>query len=163
MGENILGVENVKLGYKVVLQGLTRLGTGEQRECNQKGTTLIEVLTALLLLSLVSVSIPAIFGPAAQWIHKARVETTAVNYAASLLDELRSEPGKIDESNTGKTAEELSLVCASPYPGMTNLISRMQPQQSMPFLYDVMVTVSWSQGGQPHNLQLCTVIRKEQR
>lgn len=139
------------------------LGAREEREFDQKGLTLIEVLTALLLLSLVSVGIPAIFGPPAQWINKARLESTAVNYAASLLDELRSERGKIDELNTGKTAEDLSLVSESPYPGMTSQITRMQPQQSMPNLYDVMVTVTWFQGGQAHNLQLSTVIRKEQR
>jgi len=129
----------------------------------EKGFTLIEVLTALLLLSWLAVSIPAIFGPVATWVCKARTETTAVNYAASVLEELRSEPGKIDELNTGKTAEELSIGCGSPYQGMTSQITRMQPQQLMPNLYDVMVTVTWSEGGQPHNLQLRTVIRKEQR
>jgi prepilin-type N-terminal cleavage/methylation domain-containing protein len=130
---------------------------------DQKGLSLIEVLAALLLLSLLAVSIPAIFGPAATWVYKARTETAAVNYAASLLEELRSEPEKIDELNTGKTAEEVSLLTESPYPGMISQITRMQPQQTMPNLYDVMVTITWSQGGQPYNLQLSTVIRKEQR
>ena len=129
----------------------------------EKGFTLIEVLTALLLLSWLAVSIPVIFGPVSIWVCKARTETTAVNYAASVLEELRSEPGKIDKLNSGKTAEELSLGCGSSYLGMTSQITRMQPQQLMPNLYDVMVTVTWSQGGQPHNLQLMTVIRKEQR
>lgn len=137
------------------------LGSRDEKEGSQSGLTLIEVLAALLLLSLVSLSIPAIFGPAAQWISKARLETTAVNYAASILDELRSERGKINEFNNGKTAEELDLVCESPYPGMTGQITQMQPQASLPNLYDVRVTVSWSQGGQTHNLQLSTVIRKE--
>jgi len=130
---------------------------------NQKGLTLIEVLTALLLLSLLAVSIPGIFGPVATWTCKARSETTGVNYAASLLDELRLQPDKIDELNIGKTAEELGLVCDSSYPGMTSQITRMQPQPSMPNLYDVMVTVTWLEGGQPHNLQLATLIRKEPR
>ena len=129
----------------------------------EKGFTLIEVLTALLLLSWLAVSIPAIFGPVALWVCNARTETTAINYAASVLEELRSEPGRIDKLNTGKTAEELSLSCGSPYLGMTSQLTRMQPRQLMPNLYDVMVTVSWSQGGQPHTLQLGTVIRKEQR
>jgi prepilin-type N-terminal cleavage/methylation domain-containing protein len=130
---------------------------------DQKGLTLIEVLTALLLISLLAVSIPGIFGPVAIWTCKARSETSAVNYAASLLDELRLESEKIDEGNTGKTAEELHLVCTSSYPGMTGTITRMQPQQSMPNLYDVVVTISWFQAGQPQNLQLVTLIRKEPR
>lgn len=161
----VLNMTKLKLGAIDFLQsnsmGLSKLENRDPREGRQKGLTLIEVLTALLLLSLVSLSIPAIFSPAAQWINKARIETWAVNYAASLLDELRCEPEKIDEVNCGKTAAELSLVCASPCPGMTGQISRMQPLPYAPLLYDIMVTVTWTQGGQMHTLNLSTVIRKE--
>lgn len=129
----------------------------------QKGLTLIEVLAALLLLALISASIPVIFGGAARWINQARMETTAINYGDSILDDLRSERDKLDQLNTGRNAEELSLGYGSPYPGMNGAITRMQPQVSLPNLYDVTLTITWSQAGQVHNLVLSTVIRKEQR
>lgn len=130
---------------------------------NQKGFTLIEVLTALLILTLLAISIPAILGPVATWICKARIETTAINYGASLLDELRSKPEKVNSLNAGKTAEEIGLVCESPVPGMTGQISYVQPRPSLPNLYEIILTITYSQAGQPGNLQLVTLIRKDPR
>lgn len=130
---------------------------------NEKGLTLVEVLAALLLLSCLAFSIPAIFGPVATWIAKARMETAAVNYAASMLEELRFEPEKLSRLNSGKTAEELGFGCDVPYTGMIGRISRMEPNSALPGLFEVTATVDWTQAGQPQSMQLVTLIRKEPR
>lgn len=137
--------------------------TKAEEKDTQTGLTLIEVLAALLLLSLISASIPVIFGTAARWISQARMETTAVAYGVSILDNLRAEREKLDQTNTGKTAEKLYLGGASPYPGITGEITKMQPQLSFPNLYEVTLTITWFQSEQTHNLVLSTVIRKNQR
>ncbi|MEA4923980.1 MAG: prepilin-type N-terminal cleavage/methylation domain-containing protein [Syntrophomonadaceae bacterium] len=130
---------------------------------NQKGLTLVEILAALLLLSWLAFSITAIFGPAATWIAKARLETTAVSFAASMLEELRAEPEKISPLDSAKTAGEMGLDCESPSAAMCGQIARMQPQPSLPGLYEVTATVEWYQAGQPQSLQMVTLIRKEPR
>ncbi|MDD4170614.1 MAG: prepilin-type N-terminal cleavage/methylation domain-containing protein [Syntrophomonas sp.] len=130
---------------------------------NEIGQTLIEILAALVLLSLLAGSILAVFSPVAHWMTEARQQTTAVNYAASILESLRSEPEKLDESNAGKSAQELGLSCASLSPDLTNEITRLEPLAAYPNLYDVMVTVEWAQGGENISLQLSTIIRRSWR
>ncbi|MDD3364776.1 MAG: prepilin-type N-terminal cleavage/methylation domain-containing protein [Syntrophomonas sp.] len=129
---------------------------------NETGLTLIEVLASLVLLSLMTVSIMSAFTPAASWINKARRETTASNYAAAILEDLRSDRNKINNSNAGKSARDLFPAYGYPWAGMTDEITRLE-RQNPPYsnLYDVTVTVSWSEGTKTRSLQISTMIKKD--
>ena len=130
------------------------------RKNNQKGLSLIEVLASLVLLSLLACGMLVIFSPAARWIVGARHETTAVYFAAAILENLRWERTKIDPLNSGKNAQEIGLNVASSAPGMVGEISLMQAMPYYPNLYDVMVTVTWMEGKVPRSLSMSTIIRK---
>lgn len=129
---------------------------------NETGLTLIEVLASLVLLSLITVGITAIFTPAASWISKARWETAASNYAVAVLEELRSDRSKIVEGNSGKTAQELFPASGYPWAGMSDTITRLE-HQDPPYnnLYDITVTITWREGTRPRSLQISTIIRKD--
>jgi type II secretory pathway pseudopilin PulG len=129
---------------------------------NATGLTLIEVLASLALLSLMTVSILAAFTPAASWINKARRETTASNYATSILESLRSDRSKIDNSNEGKTAHYVFPDYGYPWAGMSDEITRLERQNS-PYnnLYDITVTVSWLEGSKTRSIKISTIVKKE--
>ncbi|PKM78582.1 MAG: hypothetical protein CVU90_00875 [Firmicutes bacterium HGW-Firmicutes-15] len=128
---------------------------------NETGLTLIEVLASLVLLSLMIVSILAGFTPAASWISKARRETTASNYATAILEDLRSDRSKIDNSNAGKTAQDLFPSYGYPWAGMKDKVTRLE-RQNAPFnnLYDITVTISWLEGNETRSLKMSTMIKK---
>ncbi|MCX5780430.1 MAG: hypothetical protein NTV45_06355 [Firmicutes bacterium] len=132
----------------------------DQKKSNQQGLSLIEVLASLVQLSLLAFIILAIFSPAARWIAAARQETTAVYFAAGILENLRSEPGRLDPVHTGQTAQEMGLAVGYPGCGMMDEISRMQAQAAYPNLYDVTVTIAWPRGTETQSISLSTVIRK---
>ncbi len=129
---------------------------------DETGLTLIEVLASLVLLSLMTVSILSAFTPAASWIGKARRETTASNYAAAILEDLRADRSKIDNSNVGKTAQELFPAYGYPWAGMMDEITRLECQNP-PYnnLYNITVTVSWLEGTKTRSLEISTMIRKD--
>jgi prepilin-type N-terminal cleavage/methylation domain-containing protein len=135
-------------------------GGQDQKKYDQQGLSLIEVLASLVLLSLLAFSMLAIFSPVARWINAARHETTAVHYAAAILENLRSEREKIDPVNAGQTAQEIGLASVCPANGMVAEISLIQAQAAYPNLYDVQVTVTWTEGTVTQSLSLSTVIRK---
>ena len=126
----------------------------------QKGLCLIEVLASLVLLSLLAFGMLAIFSPTARWIAGARHETTAVYFAAAILEDLRLERTKIDPLNSGKNVQEMGLGMVCPVSGMAGEISLMQALPYYPNLYDVTVTVTWIEGAVPRSLSMSTVIRK---
>jgi Tfp pilus assembly protein PilV len=128
---------------------------------HENGSSLIEVLAALVLLSLVGFSLLVIFAPVACWIGEARHETSAAFYAAAILENLRSEREKVDPSNAGKTAQQLALAAVAAEPGLENVISRMEPRDTWSNLYDVTVTISWVAGVEVRSLNLSTIIRSK--
>lgn len=132
----------------------------DQKKSKQQGLSLIEVQASLVLLSLLAFSMMAIFSPAARWIAAARQETTAVYFAAAILEKLRSEPGELDPVHTGQTAQGMGLAVVNPGSGMVDKISRMQVQAAYPNLYDVTVTIAWPEGTMTQSISLSTVIRK---
>jgi len=129
---------------------------------NEKGMTLIEVLASLVILGLLAVSVTTIFIPASTWIYKARTETTASNYAFSILETFRADRSKLDSSNTGKSAQNIFPGSGFPWAGMSDELIRMEPQ-APPYdhLYDVTVTVRWAEGNAVRHVQLSTIIRKD--
>jgi len=134
-------------------------------QMNNKGMTLIEVLAALVLLALLSTSMLTIFVPPAKWVSQARNQTTAVNYANALLENLRADRSRINTTAaTGVAADVLwpvgdQLHLASPANMQATIV--MTPWQEIPSWpnenrYDVVVTVSWDGG----NERLRSVIRR---
>lgn len=129
---------------------------------NENGLTLIEVLASLLILGLLAVSVTSIFIPASTWIYKARTETTASNYAFSILETFRADRSKLDSSHTGKSAQNIFPESGFPWAGMSDEINRMEPQ-APPYehLYDITVTVSWIEGNTVRHVQMSTIMRKD--
>ncbi|MDD4802183.1 MAG: hypothetical protein PHF24_04490 [Syntrophomonas sp.] len=129
---------------------------------NERGLALLEVLAAMVLISLLTICIMSSFCSSANWVSKARHESAASSYAASILENLRAERSKINNSNAGQTAQELLPGCGYPWMGMTDKINRMQSRPA-PYnhLYDITVTVYWREGVNMESRQLSTIIRKE--
>ncbi len=115
-------------------------------QLNNKGMTLIEVLAALVLLALLSTSMISIFVPPAKWVSQARTQTTAVNYANALLENLRADRSRIDNFPAGVSADALWPVSDPLYiesPANVQATIVMTPGGDGN-LYDVVV--SWNNG-----------------
>lgn len=124
---------------------------------NETGMTLLEVLVALVLLSLLASTVLAIFTPTTIWIKKARDETIAANYAFAILESLRADRGKLNGViNVDELIEE-----KPPY--MEANIIRESGVDGFTNLYKVTVIVKRTEDA-PETLPLLrmgTIIRKE--
>ena len=129
---------------------------------NDQGMTLIEVLAALILLSIFAVTLLGIFAPAANWINMARKETTASNYASAVLEDLRSNRGALLSDVTYQTPSALLLneteYKPSECPTMQAYIT-IRSLKELTSIINITVTVEWMEGGQTHSLELMTLMR----
>lgn len=124
---------------------------------NEKGMTLLEVLVALVLLSLLASTVLAIFTPTTIWIKKARDETIASNYAFAILEDLRAHREKLngvidpDDLMAEKPVDmEADIVGESEIDGFSNL-----------YKITVTVTRTGDAPGNPPLAEMVTIIRKE--
>jgi prepilin-type N-terminal cleavage/methylation domain-containing protein len=129
---------------------------------NYQGMTLIEVLAALILLSILAVTLVGIFTPTASWIYGARKETTACNYAAAVLEDLRSNRAVLASGVTRQTPSSLSLdeteYKPADCPTMQAYIS-MSSRTESTAIFDIAVTVEWTEGSQTRSMKLMTIMR----
>jgi prepilin-type N-terminal cleavage/methylation domain-containing protein len=78
----------------------------------EKGMTLIEVMAALVLLSLLAVTILSVFTTSESWVRGAGKKTIAVQYANSIIDAIRAnskdlnnaDPVYTDDNSDGQFA-----------------------------------------------------------
>lgn len=124
------------------------------------GQSLIEILAALVIVCLLAGSLISVYSPVCLWISRSRWETAATNYAFAVLECLRSQPDQLEESNQGKSAQDLSLPCGEPDQNLSSELTWVQPLPDCPNLYDVEVSVQWNQGTEPGSIQMNTLIRK---
>lgn len=127
----------------------------------QEAMTLLEVLLALVIFTIISNMALAIFSTATIWIKHSRYESTATYYAASLLEELREKPEKIKSVSM---AEPEILGLGEGYtpaipPGISAQID-MEKVDALDRLYRIRVTLSWYEGEQKQKLCLLTMMRK---
>lgn len=127
----------------------------------QEGMTLLEVLLSLALLALLATCVLAIFTPPAFWIKEARDETTAVNYAAAILEELRDKRDNIRIGNIlSPQALNLSQAYKPAQPADINAHLNIGLKSGYTNLYEVTVTVSWTEGSTPREIKVNTLMRK---
>lgn len=128
----------------------------------EKGSTLLEVLLALIMLSVLTTTVLAIFSPTGLWICKARNETTVSNYAFALLEDLRDQRSLLHEAN-GISPEDLGLnqqYKPGVPAGITTRIS-MEVMSGFSQLYKVNISLGWSEGNQIREVNMATLIRKD--
>lgn len=127
----------------------------------QEAMTLLEVLLALIILTLIANIFLAVFSTTAIWIKHSRYESSASYYAASLLEELREKPEKI---NSVSMAEPAALGLGEGYtptnPAGIMACIDMEKAVDSSRLYHVRVMLSWYEGERKQELALQTIIRK---
>lgn len=127
----------------------------------EKGTTLLEVLAALAMLAVLATTVLAVFTPTGLWISKARNETTAANYAAAILEDLRDQRSRLQPAD-GISPEDLGLT--QPYkpdfPAGINARISVEQIAGYSRLYKVEVWVNWNEGTELREVKMATLMRK---
>jgi len=128
---------------------------------NEVGHSMVEILAAMVLMSLIAGSLLTAHGVVAAWLDCSWRETAANSYAVSIAECLRSQRHLLEESNSGCSAEELDLPCFLPDSGMEGRVTWIRPHPDNPRIYEVGITVSWEQRGAYRDVHLDTLIRQE--
>jgi len=127
----------------------------------ENGFTIIEIIAALFLISLLVLWVDSVFIAAVKWELYSRQDTMACNYGSEVLENLRSETSKLDVSNQGQSISELFPEIITPENGMNAIIEQMEPWPGYPHLYTVVVNVIQCVGSNCRCWQFATVIRKQ--
>lgn len=141
---------------------------------NQEGMTLVEVMAALVILSLLCVSMLGLYTSSQMWISKAGVRVQASEYAAAIMENIRARSEKLNSvTMTGSppTATYMdtdishSAFSLSPLAMVVNDPARFTEQVKIsPYspgehnLYSVTVTVSWVRGDKNDSYTLTSVV-----
>ena len=127
----------------------------------EQGTTLLEVLAALAILAVLTTAVLAIFMPTGLWISKARNETTAANYTAAVLEDLRDQRSRLQIAN-GISPEDLGLdqQYKPDFPGGINACVNIELMAGFSGLYKVEVLVGWNEGTEQRMITMATLMRK---
>ncbi len=141
-------------------EGMVVSQLGAAPAASDLGQSLIEILAALVIVCLLIGSLISVYSPVSLWISHSRWETAAANYGFAMLECLRSQPDQLDESNQGKSAQELGLPCGEPEQNLSSELTGVQPLPDDPNLYHVEVSVQWNQGTETGCIQMSTLIRK---
>lgn len=122
---------------------------------------MIEVLAALIILCLLTMTVLTVFVPAAVWTVNARMETQASHYAAQILENARcrtanlDNPDVIGQHTVAQFGQLLGLTLELPDEKMqANVI--VEPYET---LYRITVIVKWNEGSAARSLT--TMVRRE--
>jgi len=131
---------------------------------NEAGFTLIEVMVALVLLCLVSISFFSAFTATGKWILKGGTDTVAGNYAHAILENLRSQRGSLlTTDHAGQTSADVLLPgheYKPDYPDDINaVVDISQQEEPLSHLWNIAVTVTWTENGQTQEFTMHTIIR----
>lgn len=127
----------------------------------EKGTALLEVLAALAMLAVLTTTVLAVFTPTGLWISKARNETTAANYAAAILEDLRDQRSRLQAADS-ISPEDLGLtqLYKPDFPAGINARISMEIMTGFSRLYKVEVLVDWNEGTELREVKMATLMRK---
>ncbi|MGE5404882.1 MAG: type IV pilus modification PilV family protein [Candidatus Saccharibacteria bacterium] len=121
---------------------------------DQSGMTLIEVLASLVIITIVFMSVLSVFMSGMAWISGSSRRTEAVNYAASVIEELKAHPDMVKAG-----AGEVRSLCTGLTPpdgiGAAWICREYRPELG---LYSIEVDVYWSSGSHQQNEQLVTLV-----
>lgn len=126
-----------------------------------KGSSLVEILLALMITGLLSTAILAMMSSMAQWIYDAKQNSIATWYGAMVIASLRDNRQLLDEALAGRTVSGLDLAGIPTDQELIATVSHIHRRAPYSNLYDVTVDVAWRSGDSDRNLQLSTIIRKE--
>ncbi len=115
---------------------------------SKKGTTLVEVIVAILIFTIVIIGGSFLFASGRSQINLRERYRVAVQLAAGKLEELKA--GNYHDIQQGQTQESLSLEDVS--------YSRTIDTEDVGLYKKVEVTVHWGQTGNGHNVSLVTFI-----
>ncbi|MGE5416846.1 MAG: type IV pilus modification PilV family protein [Acidobacteriota bacterium] len=121
---------------------------------DQRGMTLVEVLASLVIITVVFTSVLSVFMSGMAWISGAARKTEAVNYAALVLEELKSHPELVRPGLKDVHALSSDL----PIPDGIGGTCDCQEYASDLGLYSVKVCVYWSSSGHQQTEQLVTLV-----
>jgi Tfp pilus assembly protein PilV len=119
-----------------------------KRRKSAAAVTLIEVMVAVLIVTIVMIGGSLLFVTGRSQINQQKHRRAAVQLAAQKLEELKA--GDYDAITIGDTEESLSLEDLS--------YSRSTHAEDASSYKDVTVTVSWGPTGNEHNVSLVTSI-----
>jgi len=130
---------------------------------DDRGITLIEVLATLIMLCILTVTMLGIFISTANWVNRARKDTTACNYGAAVLEDLRSNRTALVSGVTRQIPSAVFLdetnYRPTDSPTMQAYIS-MSSRTESASIFDITVTVEWKEGTQTRSLTMMTIMRK---
>lgn len=132
----------------------------------EHGLTLIEVLAVLVLVALLTSTVVVVYIPANMWLQQARFETAAIFYARSILENLRADKDKVNAGNQGKSADEIWADHKYKPAQLSDLTSTIDIEKrpgELSHLFNVSVTVNWTEGVKSRSLVLKTVINSKKK
>lgn len=112
---------------------------------NRKGFTLVELLAAILLLSIVAIAVMAIFHSSITNNQRAQLKNDAVNLAQSIIEEYRARDFTDLVNETGHSDRYEYIVEVSDYEGEMEI-------------KEILITVMWEFRGTQSNVSLVTLI-----
>lgn len=136
---------------------------GRKKVIGSKGTTLIEVLAALALVSLMAVGVSAALVNASGWNRMAADETRATAYAVEIMELIKASRRNLSDLSPGTYSDGLGnwnylgLATAGARQGMEARVS-VTDYELDSGLYRVDVEVSWETVGKIHHVGLSSVI-----
>lgn len=130
---------------------------------NSHGMTLLEVLVALILLSLITINILTIYITSSGSLNRARRETTASHYCFAVMENLRENRNVLTAGINHQLPLSLNID-ETPYKPSDSPIMQayitMNPRSDIGSTFDVIVTVEWLEGQQIRTLSMVTILRK---
>ncbi|MCK4785074.1 MAG: prepilin-type N-terminal cleavage/methylation domain-containing protein [Desulfobacteraceae bacterium] len=115
---------------------------------SKKGTSLVEVLVAVLIFAIVIIGGSLLFASGRSWIDLREHHRAAIQLAAQKLEKLKA--GSYYDIKEGETKEDLSFGDFS--------YGRGTVIEDTGLYKEVTVTVFWEQMGKEHNVSLFTFI-----
>lgn len=132
-----------------------------KKQDREQGAALLEVLAALAMLAVLTTMVWAVFTPTGLWISKARNETTAANYAAAILEDLRDQRSRLQAADS---ISPVDLGLTQPYkpdfPAGINARISIELMTGLSRLYKVEVLVGWNEGTKLREVKMATLMRK---
>ncbi len=123
---------------------------------NNAGTSLIEVLAALLIVALVTASVLGLFRQGLLWNRGAALRTQSIAYGQAVIEELKAHPDNIKTDPDGVAAGLQTGI--EPPPGIESRVYVTCYDRSM-LLYQIEVDLAWKVKGRTEREKLVAVLQ----
>lgn len=123
---------------------------------NNAGTSLIEVLAALLIVALVTASVLGLFRQGLLWNRGAALRTQSIAYGQAVIEEFRAHPDYIKINPDGAAAGLSTDI--EPPPGIESRVY-INSYDSNLLLYQIEVDLAWKVEGGTEREKLIAVLQ----